>query len=163
VLGTAEPLGTTDPTGATGLTMWSVTGPKHHLSLKETWTNEIHKGNIGLIKWWRQGSLGLMGPLIWSLNPHNCHPEAILSVLEHGRCITRHGGGPDAPINSRAGQNRPRSRPATASGAMIRGVQGERRHIQGLTAPSESDAPGMWPPALHRPSLPIKATSHSLD
>jgi hypothetical protein len=80
---------------------------------------------------------------------------------------TRHEGGSDAPrgsatpINLCAGKNRPKD--TTASGAVIRGVQGERRHIPGSAAPGEPAAPGMWPPCAPPTFLPIKATSHSLD
>jgi hypothetical protein len=49
-----------------------------------------------------------MDPLVWPLNSHNHHSEAILDVREHRRCFTRHGGGPAAPIHSRAGRNRPK-------------------------------------------------------
>jgi hypothetical protein len=79
-----------------------------------TWMNEIHQGNVGLIKWRRLGSLGSMGPLVWPFNHHNRHSKAILGIPERRWFITRHGGGPAAPRgpaappNRRAGRNRPK-------------------------------------------------------
>jgi hypothetical protein len=67
------------------------------------------------------------------------------------------------------GETDPRNRPTTASGAVIRGIQGEMRWIIGPAAPPDSAAPPdpphlkYWLHMLHRPSLPIKGTSHLLD
>jgi hypothetical protein len=91
-----------------------------------TWMNEIDQGNVGLIEWMRLGSLGSMGPLVRPFNRHNHHSKEILGILEWWRFITRHGVGPAAPRGPAAPPNRHtgRNRPSTASGALIRSVQG---------------------------------------
>jgi hypothetical protein len=135
----------TSPTCEDGPTPWLVPGPKHHLSLKKYLDEHDSLKNVGLIQMWRLGS---MGPLVRPLKRHNRHSEAILGIPEQRRCITWHEcgsfapRGPATPIHPRARQNRP----TTASGAVIRGVQGERWWIIGSAAPPDLAAPDILSP-----------------
>jgi hypothetical protein len=103
--GTTGPAGPAGPAGAAGHAPWIMPGPEHLLSLEQHLEEHDSLKNVGLIQRWRLGS---MGPLVRPLNRHNRHSEAILGVPEHRRCITRHGGGPAAPIHPRVGRNRPK-------------------------------------------------------
>jgi hypothetical protein len=147
VLGTAEPLGTTGPAPC------RVPSRKHRLVLKHNLDEQ--DSHVGLIKWWRLGSLGSMGPLIRSLNCHNHHPEVILGVPEQSWSITRHGGGPATPINSRARRNRPKEPTYNClrSSDQERPSREAAHHRTGRTC----DVP---PPALHRPSLHLLDRTH---
>jgi hypothetical protein len=80
--------------GVAGPTLWHVPGPEHPLSCEHNLDEHDSLKNISLIQGWRLGS---MGPLVWLINRHNRHSEAILGVAERRRCITRHGSGPTAP------------------------------------------------------------------
>jgi hypothetical protein len=148
-LSTAEPPGTVGPAGAAGLAGAPVL-PRGSCLIQctsspasTTWMNEIHQGNVGLIKWMRLGSLGSMGPLVRPFNCHNRHSKAILGVPERRRFITCHKDGPatprgpTAPPNHHAGRNRP----STASGAVIRGIKGERQWITRSVVPLDPAAP----------------------
>jgi hypothetical protein len=102
-----------------------------------TWMNEINQENVGFIEWMRLGSLGSMGPLLRPINRRNHHSKAILGVPERRQFITRHGVGPAAPRGPAAPPNRHigRNWPSTASGVVIRSIQGKRRWITGPAAP----------------------------
>jgi hypothetical protein len=121
-----------------------------------TWMNEIHQGNVSLIEWRGLGSLGSMGPLVQPLNCHNRHSKAILGVPEQGRFITWHGGGSAAPPNRCAGETDPRNRPSTASGAVIRSLQGERRWIIGPATPLDLATPMVLGPCAQLTFLAYK-------
>jgi hypothetical protein len=118
--------------------------------------NEIHQGNVSLIEWMRLGSLGSMGPLVRPFNRHNRHFKTILGVPERRRFIPRHlEGRPHLPTVITCETN-PRNRPSTASGAVIRSVQGERWWIIGSAAPLDPTAPVILGPCTQLTSLSYK-------
>jgi hypothetical protein len=152
VLGTAEPPGTTGPAGAAGPAPWRVPGPKHRLShehnlderysLRKQWFDQMVESRI---TWINGSTYSVTQP------PQPSSRGAILGVPEHSWCITQHGGGLADPSTCVSGETDPWNRPTTASGVVIKGVQGERRHIPGLAAHS------MWPPCAPTTFLVYKS------
>jgi hypothetical protein len=98
-------LGSAAPTGAPAPTIWHVLGPRHQQSHKHTLDGWDTPVNGQFDQKAKVGSTCIDGP---TLNHHNCHSEAILGVPERRRCITRHGGGPAAPIHVCFGRNWPK-------------------------------------------------------
>jgi hypothetical protein len=127
-----------------------------------TWLNKIDQGNIGLIEWMRFGSLGSVGPLVRSINRHNLHPKVILGVQsEGGSSHSTEQGWPHLEGQLHLptvipGETDPRNRPSTASGAVIRSVQGERPWITGPAAPLDPTAPVILGPCAQPTSLAYK-------
>jgi hypothetical protein len=159
--GTAEPPGLAGPAGMVGPAPWLVPSPEHLLSLEQHLEEHDSLKNVSLIQRWRLES---MGPLVRPLNRHNRHSEVILGVPERRRCITRHEGGRTAPIHPCVRWNRPKEPTfnrlrSTDQGRPRREAVDHRGRPHLLIRPHLTYCPN----ALHRPSLPIKGTSHSLD